>query len=381
MERELLHHFLRSGPARKFDVGLVTRKALRSEEDADKLLFRSSYCNSCVLFKCVNLDESGPSNGLNAIDMLVYFPYDQHNPGDGGESLLFNERFFWQYFTTKLRRNDCDLPSLQTDFATLQIFDSIPTFSPFILELAFERRGRAIPKSYLDLPPDLRSKLRLHIKERIRPLAVASFNSVGRDTEQAIEDLSSKMFSLRSNEDVAPLLRVLGISEQDGVDLLSAWIGITYFEYEYALIQGKVKSFAEWLNTFSMPREAVRPSEERIIEHLVRDIKGKIRADWAAFVCVWRQYVGSYEAFISHENMEEFSTFLRECNKHYWRLANILGRLEQTIISWQHFTRNYFNVSLPYYRLMELYAVLRRLHLSDERAQFLSSATPRELSI
>jgi hypothetical protein len=381
MERELLHHFLRSGPARKFDVGRVTRKARRAEEDADNLLFRSPYCNSCILFKCVNLDENCMANRENAIDMLVYFPYDQHNPGDGGESLLFTERYFWQYFTTKLRRADCDLPSLQADFATLQVFDSIPTFSPIILELAFERRGLAIPKSYLDLPPDLRSKLRLHIKERIRPLAVAASHSTGADTEKAVEDLSSKMFSLRSIDDIAPLLHALRIPEEEGITLLSAWIGITYFEHEYALIQGKVKAFAEWLNAFSMPREAIRPAEERAIEDLVREIKNKIRADWATVSGVWKEYVSSYEAYILHDNTEVFSAFLRKCNVHYWTMAHILGRLEQTIISWQHFTRNYFNVAMPYYRLMELYAVLRRLHLSDERAQFLSSASIEDFAI
>lgn len=85
MERELLHHFLRSGPARKFDVNGVTRRIMLSQPGGIDLLFRTSYCNTSILFKCMNFDGLHDTVEDKPIDMLVYFPYDHNKPGDGGE--------------------------------------------------------------------------------------------------------------------------------------------------------------------------------------------------------------------------------------------------------------------------------------------------------
>lgn len=217
MDRELLHHFLRAGPARKFDVNSVTRQIERAHSQANDLLFRSSYFNTSILFKFVNLDDYYQTNVDRSIDMLVYLPYDRNNPGEGGESFVLCERNFWGYFQSKLRRSDAELPALRADYKHLLIFDSVPTFSPFILELAFERKGIAVPKSYVDLPPDLRLKLQEHIKGRIRPLTVAAFEQTGTDPECAIEELTNRLFALRNIDDIRPLIRALMIPEDESI--------------------------------------------------------------------------------------------------------------------------------------------------------------------
>ena len=107
----------------------------------------------------------------------------------------------------------------------------------------------------MDLPPDLRLKLQEHIKGRIRPLTVAAFEQTGTDPECAIEELTNRLFALRNIDDIRPLIRALMIPEDESIQLLSAWIGITYFEYEYAIIQINFKYFAKWLSNCSMPRE------------------------------------------------------------------------------------------------------------------------------
>lgn len=377
MERELLQHFLRSGPARKFDVSRVTREILRSKRHHDDLLFKSSYCNTTILFKCITFDDNRHNGDQKPIDMLVYIPYDYNNPEEGGESFLFTERTFWQYFTTKLRRQEVDLPALRADYDTLKVFDSVPTFTPFILELAFERANHRVPTRYLDLPPEMRTALRDQIKERIRPLTAAAFraNDVDAHQAQVVEGLTDKLFGLRNADEIKPLILALRIPEEEGVELLSAWIGITYFEYEYAKIQKDIRAFACWLNDFNMPRETLRDTDKKHIEQFLAKFRRKMRSEWGAMLGVLKKYIESYDNYVFLDKVDTFSAFLRECPEHYWRLADILGRFEQTMLTWQHFTRNYYNVPLPYFRLMELYDVLRRLHLSDERAQFLSSAT------
>ncbi|MBK8176385.1 MAG: hypothetical protein IPK66_14295 [Rhodospirillales bacterium] len=265
-----------------------------------------------------------------------------------------------------MRRDNIDLPTLREDFLRLIIFDSVPTFSPFILELAFERAGTPIRKSYLDIPPDLRVKLREHIKARIRPLTVAAFGRSTSDAEFMIEDMTDKLFSLRNTKEIMPLIDVLRIPPDESIRLMSAWIGITYFEYEYAILQKDMKRFATWLIEFCMPREALRPVERERISSFVSELRMKMRGDWAEMVDIWKRYIESYQAYVHHDDVETFSAFLRGCNSHYWRLAEILGKLEQTLLTWKLFTRNYFNMPLPHFRLMEFYAVLKRLHLSDE---------------
>jgi hypothetical protein len=54
----------------------------------------------------------------------------------GGESFIFSPANFSRYYAHKLHPTNIDLMAVEYDLELLKILDSLPTFSPLIVELA-----------------------------------------------------------------------------------------------------------------------------------------------------------------------------------------------------------------------------------------------------
>jgi hypothetical protein len=218
MDREILGIFLQSGPARKFDVSRFTRTIVTSGVADQPVLFRNKFLNYAILFKCIILDDYAKSERDKSISTLVYMPYDSLRPNDGGESFVFSPADFSRYCAHKLHTANIDLMAVEYDLELLKILDSLPTFSPLIVELALERNNMAIPNAYLDLTPELRVKLRAQLKGRIRPLIVAAYDKSSVSVEKAVEEMTGKLFSLHNVREILPLVQALRLPPENAIE-------------------------------------------------------------------------------------------------------------------------------------------------------------------
>ncbi|MEM6852697.1 MAG: hypothetical protein AAF527_13280, partial [Pseudomonadota bacterium] len=66
------------------------KQALRDNPAAPETLFRATALNKCILFKFLVTDPAERSETSSPIRTLVFFPYDDEQPGDGGESFFFS---------------------------------------------------------------------------------------------------------------------------------------------------------------------------------------------------------------------------------------------------------------------------------------------------
>ncbi|HOT83396.1 MAG TPA: hypothetical protein PLQ12_08850, partial [Candidatus Defluviicoccus seviourii] len=237
MDRDVLQIFLRSGPARKYDVGHFSKRVATETAEPENLLFKTHFLNYAILFKSVVIDQSYTISDSKPISTIIYSPYDYAKPGDGGESFVFCEENFRRFYQYKLRSETVDISSFSYDLDVLAIFNSVPTFSPIIIELAFTRANFRPSNIYFDLTPELRVKLNSHMKARIRPLIVAAYEQSSCDIERAVEEMTSKLLYLQDSASVMPLIEALRLAPDTALEVLSSWIGITYFEYEYAALQ------------------------------------------------------------------------------------------------------------------------------------------------
>ena len=285
MDREILGIFLQSGPARKFDVSRFTRAIATSDAADQPLLFRNRFLNYAILFKCIILDDYAKCQREKSISTLVCMPYSQR-PNEGGESFVFSQADFSRYCAHKLHTANMDLMAVEYDLELLKVLDSLPTFSPLIVELALERNNMTIPNAYLDLTPELRVKLRGQLKGRIRPLIVAAYDKSSVSVEKAVEDMTGKLFSLHNVREILPLVQALRLPPENAIEFLSSWIGITYFEYEYSMIQNHLKEFAVWLSKSCYMNEHISVREKDYINALVRQIKDRLSTDWKSHLCL-----------------------------------------------------------------------------------------------
>lgn len=363
MQRQVLNQFLRAGPSRRFDVRHFTRRQAK-EAPGSPALFTQPFLNDAILFKAVDPHRYRDLNDPKAICTLIYTPYDDKRPQDGGESLVFAEEAFLRLCAEK-RGAAADPDGVESDLTKLTVIDSLPTLSPFIIELAFQRAALTIPAGYLQLTPEVRTKLTSHLKGRLRPLIIAAYKRSSTTLEKAVEELTAKLFCLRDLGDVLPLVEALRLPLDTATEMLGSWIGIAYFEHEYAMLQPKLKEFAGWLVKHAQCPDYGRQDGEYIAS-LVTSCRSKIRCDWNEVVTISTDYRSSYDALVFKGQIDPFLTFLNDAPRYYWRMGDVLGRMEQTVLAWAHYTHNQRDRRVPYTVLADMMALLRDLLLYAE---------------
>lgn len=361
MERGLLKHLLCAGPSRCFDVRFFTNKI---DDPQAERLFSCSILNSAILLKKVEADNYRHGEDIKPVSTLIYLPYDNKRPQDGGESLIFREIDMIKYLRYKLSGIAAGTLNVEGDLAKLRVLDGLPTFSPFIMDLAFEREQIAIPEGYLQLTPGLRNKLTAHLKGRLRPLIVAAYSRSRSNIEKAVEDLTNKLFYMRCINEILPLVEALRLRPETAEEVMTAWIGIAYFEYEYSTLQHSLKGCAGWLAKHGQPRELGRQDKDYVAS-LVLPIRNKIRSDWNEIVSISAAYRSSYDAVVFNGRMDPFIQFLGQVRQNYWQMGSILGRLEQTVLVWKHFTHGDPERRMSTSRLVDLLSLLRDLLLTS----------------
>ncbi len=374
MDREALNFFLRAGPSRKFDVGYFSRRPGR-EDSPSPLLFAMPFLNDALLFKFVSAGPERADDNPRLVATLVFLPQDRDRPADGGEAFLFTHDNLARYCGRRADEDGVNDAAIAADGAALAALDSIPTFSPFLIELAYRRAGLTISPAYLQLAPELRTTLSGLLKSRIRPLIVAAYNRDEESLERAVEGLTAKLFCTSELQTLLPLVRALRLPPADAQDILTSWLGIAYFEYEFAQIHHKLTDLSNWL-TLQEQQHMQRARQDReYIQSVTASVKGAMSRDWGHIMEITNEYKTSYEGLIFNGEVDGFINFLNRAVEYYWNLGGILGRLEQTVVVWRHYVRRFRDQALPDSVYFEFLDLLRRLYFQANPTDGLTLAS------
>ncbi len=356
MDRDLLKYFLNSGPSKRFDIPRTSQTLREQWGKAPPAFFNTAILNRAVLFKY--LDTESKRGGSAPLKTLMYFPYDVAKPGEGGESVVYSQEALFQYLSSNKDFVRLNHHHLQNDYDKLDVLDSVPTFNPFLLEGAFERAGVYIDTDYLLLDLNEAGVVKRRLRARLRPLVYAAFAQSTKDHNTYLESIVDKIWAGQIDT-IMPLIEALRIPRESAAETLSAWSGMTFFEYEFNRLSKDMRDFAEWFKCFSMPREALPPELAQANRHTAEHIRGKVRENWGRALTILKTYQTTYQEFIGEETkLEPFLDFLHHSKAHFWRLGVAIGQVDQTIYAWRTYTRNYEKQNLPYDRLAELYFVL-----------------------
>jgi hypothetical protein len=199
------------------------------------------------------------------------------------------------------------------------------------------------------------------MKARIRPLIVAAYERSSCDIERAVEEMTSKLLYLQDSASVMPLIEALRLAPDTALEVLSSWIGITYFEYEYAALQPQLRAFSEWITKNTKTKDSLRPNESEYLATLSQFVRQKMKEEWARVVDLSKTYRETYHALVFKGDIKRFSEFLYSCRHIYWDLGETLGRFEQTTIAWRLFERQLMGQKPSYRAVLAFYTVLRKL--------------------
>ncbi len=355
MDRKLLQYFISSGPSKKLDViGLA-----RGEDGIDRSLFKTKVMNHTIIFKYLNTHDSDLDMRASPLRTLVFFPYDTESPSEGGESVIFSRAALQDYLTGTKGCRHLNLDHFYHDVSVLEVMDSIPSLSPFLLEEAFKRRGIVLNSNLQILEKSEGAVLRERIRARLRPLvhaAMAGMPSRAETTLDKIVDVVSRGAKL---DPIWPMIDALRIPRKDAMDILSSWVGICFFEYEYNQLQDGFRDFAHWFSEHDMPSEPLPRDETETLRASADCIRKKLRLTVGQGYQIIFEYQSTYNDFIQPQgSVEPFLKFLRNAKPKFWRLGEMVGKIEQTVYAWRTYTRHYEDRPLPYNRLLDFYQIL-----------------------
>ncbi len=362
MDRTTLRHFLLSGPTKKFDVLSVYKdeNAKLPPGEPPVQLFRHEYLNKSILMKFLAIDSDEWRYTTNPVKTLVYFPYDIENPRDGGESFYFAPNTMRDHWETMVDRNKRDQTLFEEDLKILKVCADAPTFNPFLLGDAFERANLEVHPAFLTVDQRQSEAAKLRIRDRIRPLIAAALP--GADAlESAMDSFVEKIWEQTDFKDIIPLVRSMGLPEEEAGDIFHAWCGLSVFEQEFVDLKPKITLVGKWMQKYSQPKGALPPEAKAMLDAAANLARRKIQENWATGNAILTDYRTSYEGFVGIErNVGPFIGFLRESKENFWRLGDMLGRLEQAVYAWASFTGDKKDAPMPYDRLQDFYQVVNQ---------------------
>lgn len=364
MDREVLSIFLNSGPARKFPVLSFTEKINELARSEREYLFNNPFLNYSILFKCMHLDSDDDFADDKIISTLIYLPYDHQCPRDGGESFFYSEDSLLDFMEYKFGRAACLQSGLEEDIRLLNCLDSIPTFSTLIVDFALKSASLTVPRTYIDLPPDFRRRAETHLKGRFRPLITAAIGSMPVNVEKAVHFMTQKLLCLNSLSDIFPLVKALRLPMDRAQEILQSWIGLTYLEYEYAEIQGELKHLSKWMETSIGKHDNAPAAEKDYMLTMLSLVRAQMKSEWKTVADTFSEYKDSYDDFVFNNSIKRFNEFLVGSEKNYWKVADILGRFDQTALVWKRFEKRLTKANVSLEQMVKFFFVLRRLHMN-----------------
>ncbi|MEM9750987.1 MAG: hypothetical protein AAF869_08570 [Pseudomonadota bacterium] len=362
MDRNQLKQLMATPGTKQINM-LEAHKRLAQKSDGEApTFFRTPQLNRCVLFKFLDIDGYEYADNMRGpLKTLIYFPYIRDMPTDGGEAFFHSETTF---------RNFCELNASETlnnqaDFAhdleRLRIFDQCPSFNPFLVEEAFDRAGVPLPPRFFNGSVEENHEMRARIRTRLRPLIVAALGDQSDQLNESLEVFVEKLWRTDDIVAITPLISALGIKGSEASEVVSSWIGLTFFEHEFLALQPELTVFTEWMRTNYLPREYLDASGKEHLLALYDVVRKQMRDAWRHAIHILQEYQKAYDKLLNEpDGVGAFVKFLKSAKENYWALGQVLGLIEQSIYAWRHFTEHYNNEPLPYRRLYNMYEVLAR---------------------
>lgn len=330
MDKRLLKLTLTSGSSKVFNSLAVTKEKSEAGQVKDEdLLFSVRALNYGVYFK-EPTDKTWNRDVEAPVDTLLYFPYNSDRILDGGVSVSLNDpRFtdvmkeFSQAFGTADHKNPAN------DRNILNVFKSTPSLDPYLLRSAFQRYGVEVPSDYLKISDEEWAAIREHVRTKLNPMIVFGMKDKSPKALARVDELVERIWDGSDVSSLFPLLEALQIGVTDAPDIVFAWKGLTFFEYQYERQVPAIRNCGSWLRDRTAPSNFVRPEERGQIEQRCGEVRRLLHKHLSTIIKILKTYREGYETlFIRKEGAGDFQTFLHDCRNHYVSLGASLNRVD-----------------------------------------------------
>ncbi len=297
--------------------------------------------------------------GQSGVRTRLFLPFDGSRATRGGVSMACEPNMSCQtletFFGTHLDRTQ-----IEADVRKIEILTRTPSFAPFLLRDAFERAGLKVDVRHFQVSESEAAELKDILKAKLKPLAAMALPSSASDVEATkLDVLVSKLWELNDPVFLAPFAHALKIPNGEATEILYAWIGVSYFNREFAKRQTALRGFAEWLVSKPPFASGFRDDMVAQFESDRKPVRDRMRAAWAAASGIFDQFNSSYERLIQNSDSALFVDYLKRARTDFQSLGAHLAFIEQSLCIYEAITKEKRGSQLSFDLLRDLATSMR----------------------
>ena len=349
MDRQALQLLLRSGRVLCFDIARLSAQ-IRATADPGRytpMLFDEPVLNDTILFKEITQDQV--AENPPEITTRLYFPYISDDADQGGESILADPDQIMRAVEKSQKRKP-DRRLNPHDQRIIQLLTELPSFDPFLL---LSRRPlleseRAIHPAYFDIDEREWQDIRRPVMEKIarlvgRAMAEVEDPEASANAHKNANAVLDAVWKGTASKGARDLMASFRLRKDRTPELLFAWKGINYYEFQYQASETKFTQLVAWLNDPDqcLPRNAaVMPMEALNRLKRLRDQAHRVSArNLSSVRLILKQYNTAFDALIGHDEPRHFQRFLDKAPVAFVDLGMALGLMTHCANAWADRTK------------------------------------------
>lgn len=331
MDRQRLRALLSAGSNAVFDCR--SRALTIPLVPAAKPFFAQKILANTILLKQVSAGHEHEGDRYSAVQTLLFLPFDAKNPGDGGRSIPYSKATIHDDIRRAFDSPNLSGEAFDADLEKLSTVSALPNYSPFLVKDALERAKIDVAAEFFALSDKESNALKEALKGKLRLLAAKSMGDASGDVHSDNLDLLvRRLWALDEPDKIYPLSRALRIPDQEAVETLYAWIGVSYFETEYLRREKQMLAMAQWMVTSAESVAAPTPGLRREHQIALNIVRTKLKTLWREVKEVFGRYNESFSCLVHTEaEVRPFIEFLNTVRSDFWRIGELLLLIDQCV--------------------------------------------------
>jgi hypothetical protein len=317
--------------SRVLNLSQIYLQSAREKEYQMRPFFRDSQLNKCILVKhTLRANERDLFARSKRTATKVILPFDPMDLKLGGRSIFVNQTGFDAFCRAYFNIDDV---MANADVQILRLLDQLPSLDPFLVREHLGRNGFRPGACYLKISPFDVQRMVGFANAEIERVVVTAFGD-GFSGEAGVK-VAGKILADELDIELAPLRRVLRMSEDEFSDGIFSWRGFLYFKWRHLELQEEMRKVLEGLASY----QPIGSADEALKEYL-REVRPRLaRMIVNAIQGVGRTlnvYDQAYHALVQGENAGPFRRFLLDGPGLFFELGENIGILSHIGSFWQY---------------------------------------------
>ena len=352
---------LRSGSARVFDLqGRCRELAARPGLPPPKPFFKNRNANRLLILKYTPpAHERAALRSERAVQTKLYLPFNDRNIEEGGKTVLLSDTRLDQALAEQLALSpQHDAAAWRHDRAILETLDSLPSLDPFLMRDRMEIDGHTVDNAYFAFAEGELEQIKSFVRNKMAEVAAFATPDGGTDKtaqREAVERLTQKLWEASDAAALAPVIRAFRIDPASAPEIVYAWKGTIYYDYEFSRQRSHWQAMLHWLTHEGRPREGATGAAAQDLDELRRSARQLLVGHWTRAAEQLNRYRHCFdELFLHKRDAAPFVEFLRDSKRIFWQLGDGLSRLGHSHAVWQRGTSRFPLRRLPAAQLADL---------------------------